>query len=391
VHYQLERRQLLRIFGAVAAAGATAGLAAACSADQGSDEPQTLSGQVRIGLVLPSGGPFAQVGRDIQRGFQLYLDGNNNQLGPFTAEIVAVDEGTTAASSVAAVKSLLTQQVVAVVGVTNPDALIDLTLPTLQAYTPLLCTHAAPSTLTNALFLWRTSCVLGDAGRSIVSYARTVGSKAYVFSDGSTIGTAEAAAFKSEFVDGHGQIVGETVGTANLANRLQNAETQGADVIFAAFSGADAQAMLDAYRASGSKAKLLGPASLTDTFDLPTKEQMPEGVYTSNFYAADLTNEANGRFVTAYYQQYSVQPTGYSTAGYDSAAILAGALRTLESSPSGSKLNQAFSRLGQIDSPRGAWAFNINRTPQQRWYLRRLQLDGKVPANLLDSDLAVQG
>jgi branched-chain amino acid transport system substrate-binding protein len=52
-------------------------------------------------------------------------------------------------------------------------------------------------------------------------------------------------------------------------------------------------------------------------------------------------------------------------------------------------LNRAFSLLGQIESPRGTWAFNHNRSPQQKWYLRKLRLDGQLPANLLDADLAV--
>ena len=42
-----------------------------------------------------------------------------------------------------------------------------------------------------------------------------------------------------------------------------------------------------------------------------------------------------------------------------------------------------------MESPRGIWAFNINRTPQQKWFLRRLRLDGQVAANMLDADLAV--
>ena len=69
-------------------------------------------------------------------------------------------------------------------------------------------------------------------------------------------------------------------------------------------------------------------------------------------------------------------------AAYDSAAVLDKALRPVAGDRPPPQLNQAFSQLGQIDSPRGTWTFNVNRTPQQKWYLRRLRLDGQVPANL---------
>ena len=70
-------------------------------------------------------------------------------------------------------------------------------------------------------------------------------------------------------------------------------------------------------------------------------------------------------------------------------AKAAGLVRDAE--PAGATINTAFSRLGQIDSPRGTWTFNINRSPQQKWYLRRLHYDGMVPSNLLDADLTVLG
>jgi branched-chain amino acid transport system substrate-binding protein len=374
----------------MAAVGATGGLAAACGSD-GEPVDQPKSGQtVRVGLVLPSAGPFARIAGDIRRGFDLYLQRSEGLLGPHTADVIAADEGTTAASALEAVTSLLEQRVVAIAGVTNPDALADIGNALLQAQVPLVSSNAAPSTLTNALFIWRASCVLGDAGRAIVSHGKSLGTKAYVFSDESTTGRAEAAAFRAAFQDAQGVILGESTGTADLAGRLQQAKTQGANLIFAAYAGEDAKAMLDAYRESGLTVKLLGPAALTDTVDLAA-DQLPANVYTAMFYASNLPNDANSRFVSSYYQRYGSQPTGYATAGYDSAGVLASAFALLPGAPTGATVNQAFSKLGQIDSPRGAWAFNINRSPQQRWYLRRLQLDGAVPANLLDADLAVQG
>ncbi len=164
-----------------------------------------------------------------------------------------------------------------------------------------------------------------------------------------------------------------------------------ANSIFASYSGEAAATVIDAYRESGLGAKLLGTGSLTETIDLARIGPLPQRVYTSMYYAADLDNEANRRFVTEYHKAHGVQPSGYAMAAYDSAAVLDKALGLTTGMPTGPTLNQAFSLLGQIDSPRGTWTFNINRSPQQKWYLRKLNYDGMVPANLLDADLTVLG
>jgi branched-chain amino acid transport system substrate-binding protein len=389
----LDRRQFLRIVSAVAAVGATGGLAA-CAADlntasSAAEQPSGLT--IGVGLVAPTAGPFAKIGDDIQKGFNLYLAGSGGLLGRHTVDLKLVDEGITAETAAAAVKGLLSAGVVAVAGVANPAALPTLAGSMQEAKVPLVSTNAAPSTLTNALFVWRVSYVEGEAGRALAQYARSEGSRTYLLYEDSTSGRAEADAFRAAFVDLGGTIVGEAAGNANFGARLSTIRTSNVNSVFAMHSGADATALLDAYRTSNVTAKLLGTGSLTETIDLTKLAGLPERVYTSMYYACDLDNESNRRFVSQYHKQHGVQPSGYAMSAYDSASVLDKALRLVEGRPTASALNQAFSLLGQIDSPRGTWTFNINRSPQQKWYLRKLHLDGMVPANLLDTDLTVLG
>jgi branched-chain amino acid transport system substrate-binding protein len=389
----LDRRQLLRIFGAVAAAGATGSLVACSDDPSGAGDPMPTSGiTLRIGLVVPSSGPLAVIGEEIKRGFQLHLADNGGLLGPHNVVLQVVDEGATAESALAAVNELIQQRVAAIVGITNPDALPAVAVAVQDAQIPLVSAHVAPGTLTNALFVWRVSSVVGDAGRSLAGYAMAEGGRSCVLHDGSSVGAGEAESFRRSFEDLGGEVVTEAVGTANLAASLEDAANQDANSIFACFAGADAIAMLDSYRQSGLRVKLLGSASLTETVDLASFTQLPANVYTSMFYAPDIDNEPNRRFVTTFHLAHGKQPSSYALAGYDGASVLAKAAALVrDAEPSGVAINTAFSRLGQIDSPRGTWTFNINRSPQQKWYLRRLHYDGMVPANLLDADLTVLG
>lgn len=387
----IDRRQVLRLFGAVAAVGATGGLAA-CGTGLPTVESEKPSGlTIPIGLVAPSTGPYARTGADMLKGFKLYLANNKNLLGTHNVDLTVVDEGATVESAVAAGTDLMGKRMLAVAGVANPAALPALATKAQESKIPLVSSNPSPGTLTNALFVWRVSYVEGEAGRSLAQYAKAEGPRAYVMYEDSSTGKAEAEAFKTAFTDLGGNLVGEAVGAGNLSTRMNSARSANASVIFACFGGAEATAVLEAYRAANLNAKLLGTGALTETFDLAALGNPPARVYTSLFYASDLDNEANRRFVASYHSTHGVPPSAYAMAAYDSAGVLDRALHLVDGPPTGSALNQAFSLLGQIDSPRGTWTFNINRTPQQKWYLRKLHLDGTVPANLLDTDLMVLG
>src|SRR5690606_6118835 len=130
---------------------------------------------IRVGLVVPSTGPLARIGADIDRGFRLYLAANGGLLGPHNVDVRVADEGETPESALAAVQELLNQRVVAIVGVANPEALPAIALEMQNKQVPLVAAHAAPGTLTNALFVWRVGAVLGDAGRALAGYAITRG------------------------------------------------------------------------------------------------------------------------------------------------------------------------------------------------------------------------
>jgi branched-chain amino acid transport system substrate-binding protein len=385
----LDRRQVLRLFGAVAAVGATSG-AAACSGPVLGTQMERPSGRtITIGLISPALGPFAGIGNDIQRGFKLYLEDRDNLLGRHRVDLRVAEEGAGPESASAAVADLLSQNVLALAGVANPASLAAVAAAVQDAKVPLVSAHAAPSTLTSQLFIWRVSSVEGEAGMALAPHIRGSGTTAYMLYEDTANGRAEAEAFRRAFTDLGGRIVGESSSDGQFGARLQDARDEGASAIFAAHSGQTAAALLEAYRNSGLPIRLMGPLSLTETVDLLALPALPANVYTSSFYAADLDNEENRRFVSSYHKVHGIQPSGFAMAAHDSASVLDKALRLVEGDPTPAALNQAFSLLGQIDSPRGTWTFNQNRTPQQKWYLRRLRLDGKVPANMLDTDLSV--
>jgi branched-chain amino acid transport system substrate-binding protein len=385
----LDRRQLLRMFGAAAVLGASAAAAAACDPGPAPAAGKPNGRSVKIGLVTPALGDYAKIGDDIQKGFRLYLEMNDGLFGGSTVDLRSAEEGPTPQAAAAAVKGLLDDGVVAIAGIANPEALPAVAPMMAQAKVPLVCTNSCPSTLVKPDFLWRASSMEGEAGKSLAAYARAEGQNAYLFYDDTTPAREEVAAFRAAFTDIGGRIVGDVPGKVAFGTRMATAKAAQPNVIYAAHTGDVAAALIDAYRTAGITAKLIGPGTLTETTDLTKLSALPSGVYTSMFYATDLDNSPNQVFVASYHKTYGSAPSSFAAAAYDSAFILDHALARQNGATDPEVLDKDLGKLGQMDSPRGVWTFNGNRSPQQRWYLRQLREDGSVPANMVETDLTV--
>ncbi len=391
---QLDRRQLLRMIGGLAAAGFAGSATAACTSEPEGNAMEQPSGRtIVIGLIAPAVGAYGAIGDEITKGFKLYLNNSGSLAGTHSVDLRVAEEGATVETATTAVKRLLEQGVLAVCGVANPQALSAVANVTDGARIPLISATASPATFAKSqAFTWRAAYVQGEGGRAIAPYAFRQGRNAYVMHDDSPGGREDANAFANTFREAGGSVVGTVSGKGPFATRLQSARNLGANTVFGAFSGNDAADLLTAYRGTSlakDNIKLLGPSTLTETVDLTKLGALPDQVYTSGCYAADLDNESNQLFVSSYHKEYGVVPTSFAMAGYDCISVLDKMLRLVEGDLNAINLNRAASQLGRIDSPRGPWSFNVSRTPQQKWYLRKLRLDGQVPANLLDNDLAV--
>jgi branched-chain amino acid transport system substrate-binding protein len=390
---QLDRRQLLRVVGALAATG-VAGQVAGCNTPNSGAGPTRPRGErVPIGFIAPATGPLLAVGADMTQGFKLYLDLNNTMLGQRPVDLIEVDEGATPATAKTAVDSLIERNVLAMVGLANPAGLLAVRDDVENARIPLLASNAAPTTLTGALYIWRAGYVDGEAGAAIGRYTAGLFNRAYILTDASASSQDEVDEFRTAFTDAGGKVVGQRILTSGFGQAMSQVRLSGAQMLFGSYGSDDGGQFLAAYATSGLTVPLFAPGRLTEGATRPRQLdknfRMPNTIYTALNYAPDLDNEANRRFVSAYHDAYGSQPTAYAMTAYDCAFVLDLALQQLGPSPVPADVNQAMSVLGQIESPRGTWAFNSNRGPQQRWYLRRLQLDGQVLANLVDADLEV--
>ncbi len=396
----MNRRRALQLLAALG----TGGLVAGCGSDAEESSSETLT-PVKIGLIAPQSGPGKAIGDELNNGFQLYLDLNGESLGGRRVDLLVADEGDSAKSGQAAVDGLLKQGVLALTGVASSAVMFGIRDTIEQARVPLIGSNASPTSLQSVVYIWRTSYVLDEAGRALGRYLRDeLGSndRVAIILPESAVGVDDVLrGFRQEFGESDPRIADPVTWTSNSPNPSKTAYVSdigralapNPTAVFCFYSGTAASEFIMQLRDAGFQGTIYAPGFLTEGAVLesirPANDAL--GIHTALNYSADLNNAANRRFASAYRKKHGVSPTTYAMASYDAAKVLDQAIRLAGDSPTPQQVNLALGRIGQIDSPRGAWQFNQPRTPQQKWYLREVQRDGQVLSNVMVNELATLG
>ncbi|TCB92733.1 ABC transporter substrate-binding protein [Micromonospora zingiberis] len=396
---QMNRRRALQLLAALG----TGGLLAGCASD--TEEPASTKSPVKIGLIAPQSGAGKAIGDELRNGFQLYLDLSDGALGGHPVELLVADEGDSVKTGQAAVDGLLKQGVLALTGVASSAIMFGIRDVIEQARVPLIGSNASPTSLQSVVYIWRTSYVLDEAGRALGRYLKDelgpTDRVAMILPEAAVGGDDVLRGFRQEFGESDPRIADPVVFTSNSPNPgkgtyvtdIERALSRNPTVVFCFYSGPAAAEFIMQLRDAGFRGSIYAPGFLTEGSVLesirPANEAL--GIRTALNYSADLNNAANRRFASAYRKKHNASPTTYAMASYDAAKVLDQAIRLAGSTPTPQEVNLALGRIGQIDSPRGAWQFNQPRTPQQKWYLREVQHDGQVLSNVLVNELATLG
>jgi branched-chain amino acid transport system substrate-binding protein len=392
----IDRRKML---GLLAGAGAT-GLLSACTEDEAPALPSTAD-TVRIGLVAPRGGPLKVIGEHLTNGFQLYLDQHERRLGGYPVELLVADEGETTASGADAIGGLLTKQVLAVVGIANSASLVAARTRIERGQIPVLAANGIPEKLQGATYIWSTSYAEHEPGVALgphVSAAIGRTAKVAVVAPRSQSGRDAVDGFRNAFGPRNLRLTPTiwtrdtlSPSTAVLAEAAAQVRSRGAEAVYCYYAGDTAVKFIRALRSTGSTARIFGPGLLTDGSVLSQLGDEAKGIVTTGNYSADLNNAVNHRFAAVYRRAHGFAPSAAAVGSYDAAAVIDKAIRAVGVRPTSQDLYFGLDQVGQIESPRGTWQFNIVRTPLQRWYLREVRKDGQVLSNVTVNNLTTLG
>jgi len=324
--------------------------------------------EVKVGVILPYTGVGAELAQQIERGMELYLKLNADQVKPYTITLVKRDsKAPDGAAAKIAAQELLTQDKVDVLAgwVYSPDAIAS--APVVNAGKKLaVIMNAVTSFITNlsgdyvrtSFTMWHSSYALGAAAAKQL-HAKT----AVVAYTDYPPGKDSLTAFQNAFEANGGHVIdaipaGGPGAVPDFTPFFQRAKDAKPDVLFVFVPAGDhATAVVKTYGALGMAAagiKLIGPGDIVQDIKLQGMGDAAIGLITMHHYNADLDNPQNKKFVAAWKAAYGADSTPDFTAvgGYDGMAAIVHAVQATKGKMDGD--DAVKSLLGwKFNSPQG--------------------------------------
>jgi branched-chain amino acid transport system substrate-binding protein len=337
--------------------------------------------KIRVGLMLPYTGTYAQLGAAITNGFKLAVNQRGGKLGGRELEYFTVDDEADPAKAPENTNKLVQRDKVDVlVGTVHSgvqmgmvkiaketNTLMIIPNAGLDAATGALC---APNIFRSSFSNWQPSYpmgkVLADRGiRNVVSLAWKYGA-----------GEEAIAGFTEGFIKAGGKSVrGLWIPFPNVEFQALLTEIASIkpDAVFVFFAGGGAAKFIKDYAAAGLRKTipLFGSGFLTDGV-LDAVGDAAEGLETTLHYGDGLNQKRDKEFRAAYSKAHKSEPDVYAVQGYDAALLLAVGLDAVKGDVGKKKEMIAAMEKAKIDSPRGVWSMSKAHNPIQDIYLRKV-------------------
>ena len=354
------------------------------------------SGPIKIGMLAPLTGPFAQIGKDMVNGTELYLDEIGHQVGGRKIEIIVED--TEGQPSTALNKSrklveqdkvhILTGGLLANVGYALQPFIDGQKIP---ATYPVIAaddiTQRKP-----AKWIVRTGWATSQPMHPFADWVlkNTRHKKIVTIGMDYAFGYETVGGFQRVFEEGGGQIVQKIwtpLNTNDFAPFLAQVRRD-ADAVLALFVGRLALQFVKQYEESGLRGKipLLGGGTTTDESVLPQMGDEAIGIITALHYSQAIDTPANQKFARAFETKAGKISSYYSEATYTNARWIVEAIKL-----AGGRVEDRDAMLAALrkvnlkESARGPLSVDALGNPIQNIYVRRVE---KVNGRLQNTVIA---
>jgi branched-chain amino acid transport system substrate-binding protein len=353
---------------------------------------------LKIGVILPSSGVYAELGDQIGKGMRLYFDEVHNKAGG--REIVIINENESSDPSVAvskATKLIQSDKVDLLAGiVATPSAYAIRDLVT-DAQVPLIIANAGGNALTRARkspYIFRTSFTAWQFANPLGTWTATKFSKqVFMIAADYAYGRESAAGFKDAFTAAGGKVIDEVyppLGSPDFSSYIAKIAAAKPEVLFGFLAGSDGTIFLRQFQQFGlsRSIKLAVIGDMVEENTLAAIGNAAEGAHSSLHWALLMNNPENERFVLDYQTRFGTDPSVYSMRGFDTARVIVEALNKLDGDTSNKKkVIEAFESV-RFASPRGAFEFDpVTHNVIQNVYLREVVFTATGDHNKVVSDL----
>ena len=347
-----------------------------------SSQAHAQNAPIKVGLMLPATGTYANLGAMIENGFKMYVAEQGGKLGGNEVQYFKVDDESDPAKAADNVNKLIKRdQVDVLVGTVHSGVALAMAKAAKESNTLLIVPNAGADVVTGAMCgknIFRSSFSNWQPAYAMGKVAAERGHKKMM-----TITWNYAAGNESVkgFVEGFEAAGGKVTQQLNLPfpqvefqALLTQIASQKPDAVYAFFAGGGAVKFVKDYAAAGlmKSAPLYGPGFLTDG-TLEAQGESAQGMYTTLHYADNLNTPRDNAFRLAFAKAYKVNADVYAVQGYDAAQMLAAGLKAAGGDIRNRDKLVAGMESAQIDSPRGKFKLSAAHNPVQDIYLRQVK------------------
>jgi branched-chain amino acid transport system substrate-binding protein len=340
------------------------------------------SDELRIGFLAPTTGIYAQIGKDMVDGFQLYLDQVNGDFAGANVKLTVEDEEGKPATAVLKASKLVGEDKVQllvggllastgyalapestrdkVVYIASIPSADDLTQRKLGDFPYFIRAGWTSSMPTQPLGQW--ACDKGY--KKVVTVAAD-----YAF------GYESVGGFQKVFEDCGGKVIQKIwppLGTKDFGPYISTIKGD-ADAVFSLMVGPMALQFPKQLRGAGIKQPIIGGSVSYDEFALPFMGDEVIGDVSALQYSAALQTPKNEAFVKAFRTKFGKVPGYYAESNYSAALMIHEVMKKTGGKWPGSEEFIKIMASLKVDTPRGPVSFDDMRNPVQNIYIKQVE------------------
>jgi branched-chain amino acid transport system substrate-binding protein len=345
--------------------------------------PALAQQAVKIGFITTLSTPAGYLGEDERDGFLLAVKEGGGKLGGVPVTVQVEDDALKPATAKQIADKMVQDGIRLFTGINFSNVMAAVGPTVLNAGGFYVSLNAGPSNYAGK------ACNKNyfDAAFQNDSFSDTSGMVAndlgakrmVVMAPNYQAGRDAVAGFKSAY---KGEIVDEIytkLDQTDFSVELARIRSLNPDAVFQFHPGGVGINLAKQFANSGlaDKIKMITPIFSMDDRMLAASGAAAKGYYLSALWSADLPNAQNKHFVEAFKQAYNRVPTTSAAQAYDTANLIASALKAVNGDVTG-KADAFREALRKADFPtvRGKFKFASNQHPVQDWYLLHVEDDG---------------
>jgi len=343
---------------------------------------------VKIGFVTTLTTPAGVIGRDMVDAVNLAVEDIGGKMGDLDVELIVEDDGFKPEIGKQKTDKLVKQDDVDfVTGFIWSHVLLASRKSALDGGKFLISSNAGPSQLAGKLCnknFFSTSWQNDQTPMAMGEVLNQQGVKSlYIMAPNYAAGKNMVAGVERTF---KGEVLGKDMtkwgkdAQLDFSAELAKAKASGAEGIFIFYPGKAGGAFIKQYQQAGLQGEIpLYSVFTVDSIALPKLQKANmEGVLGSRmtqFWAPDLDNAQNRKFVSGFKKKYGRYPSFYAAQSYDTIFLIKSAVEAVNGNLDDMDGMRAAMKKADFPSVRGKFSYGNNNMPIQNFYLREVVED----------------